>query len=474
MKKNPFFLIAFLFSAASLFSADWVLGAAAFEGDEELSKTLPVLILGEVPENLVRSVSPEEQLARHKKSLLDERKSLLSKMKSDIDARNSVLFEQKSDWQKKESVASYEKKIAESRDAVLLNMKEYDYGTFEAEKLDEPIVLYGKKSDSLYSIPSSGKPDGVNGLIRGTVKKNGDFIYLKTTLTIYPGEIEAGSYETVASVYETDRIAPDVVSKMLDSLVNASSSFLSVIVGPEEIADKTLVRVDDMVVKNFEEFHSLQKGVHDISVECPGYKTRSFSIDISEYNYYKVDVLLEKLEFINLSLNLKKEGDSASIFVGGKSGGTLPADVVVNGLPLFGEVVSEEGASSFVYLKRPSVSGSLDGKNYSVKVSSRKESSTKILERSRKRMYWSYGALLATLPFTFFTTGRVNVLENKAIADNGWLSEAMKTEYDKMCLANDICSAVSITAGVNMVIQLTRYIFAANSVLPEIIEPEEN
>ena len=96
----------------------------------------------------------------------------------------------------------------------------------------------------------------------------------------------------------------------------------------------------------------------------------------------------------------------------------------------------------------------------------RNESSTVLIEKARKRMYTSYGILLITLPLTFYANGRLTDIID-TINSSSIYSDEMLRRYDNWRLTYEISLGTTIVAGVNMLIQLGRYIFTANSVLPQ-------
>ena len=93
------------------------------------------------------------------------------------------------------------------------------------------------------------------------------------------------------------------------------------------------------------------------------------------------------------------------------------------------------------------------------------ESSTDLIEKARKRMYTSYGILLSTLPFSFYADGRLSDINNSI--NSGLYTDELVEKYNTWKTAYRISIGTSLVAGINMIIQLGRYIYTANTVLPQ-------
>ena len=72
---------------------------------------------------------------------------------------------------------------------------------------------------------------------------------------------------------------------------------------------------------------------------------------------------------------------------------------------------------------------------------------------------------LATILLSFYTNGRMVDITNTI--NSGLYTDEMLRKYNSWKIASGISLGVSVTAGVNMLIQLGRYIYTANSVLPQ-------
>ncbi len=467
-------LIVVLFSF-SAFSVDWVLAISAFDGDKDFSSVIPKLILAEIPDGLVRLTTSNEMIENKKKSIMEERRKLQNSMQDKISARDAVVFSDKPEFQKKTEILKYEREIQDLQSQIFDNIEEYELRDYIPEPVEANVVFWQKNRESLFSIPSNGKVTGVDGLISGNITRYADFIHVKAELTLYPGGVKAGSFESAATIHEMDLLASEIAAGILDTVVNTIPVSIAVTAQLEEgDTSPVSVRIDGNKVSAYSgaetNRRTYQQGVHEISVSVPGYKDKTFFYDFSNDTYFNVTVIMEKAEDIKLTLNLPDA--SGSFTYSAVNAGEAPADIYVNGLPLMGAVRSDEGISGFFYVDRPNVAqGSLSGSEYSINLSVRYSDPNDTIEKSRRNMYTAFGLLLISLPFSFYFSGRLDSATNAYNA--GSQTEKIQSAITRDKILHYVSLGASVALGINWGIRLGGYIKAANSLLPEIIIPEE-
>lgn len=473
VKKSICFYILFSLFAVQLFAQEssWLLSASAFEGDAQLATVIPQLLLNHIPSNLERTLEPIEIYEREKFQLLNSRKQLQDSMKNAIESRDKVFFDSSMEWQKEQDRKKYDKQIEEYKNEIENNINEYENLEIKNEIIKEKIKLYNEDTSILFT---SNNPVGqIQGLITGSVKRQGSFLYVKVTLTCFPGSLELGSFSTIGEVSEIDSIVQDILSQMLQTLVNNNSVLLNISLNTYETIENATIRIDEHVYKNSIEKLPIQAGIHSIAVDAPGYKSQTFSYNFNLDEEYFVTINLKEIQNINIVLySENKTGNvDSSIYIAGKPFGNSPASAIVNGLPVLGEVVTSNSVSTYFFLKTPKNFFDNEDATYVASLKPNAVSATDTIEKARKRMYTSYGLLLASLPYAFYSYGRVQDAINAY--DYGISQEATYEEYKKWQLHGKISLGVSVTLGVNMVVQLVRYVQAANKVLPTVITPKE-
>ena len=282
----------------------------------------------------------------------------------------------------------------------------------------------------------------------------------------------------VGNYSEIQDMTMEIAQSFLSFLMNKDKIQVSVLVFPEDVSNVTIT-IDGIIYKNQVESLALQQGEHSFSVEAPGYETRNFTNIFEDsgksYNYsvtlspiQETDV--ELLAQLDIPSNAEISPDEIGLYVGGiKHSITfddeqLKSTFLATKFPIFGEftvplvTASEEDAqyaSTFFRITGSSM------KPVIIKT----ESSTDLIEKARKRMYTSYGILLSTLPFSFYADGRLTDVVNTI--NSGVYNKEMYERYLNWRTAYKISIGTSLVAGINMIIQLGRYIYTANTVLPQ-------
>ncbi|MCR4938539.1 MAG: hypothetical protein K5930_00355 [Treponemataceae bacterium] len=468
------FLTAFL-TLIPFHAEEWVLAISAFDGDKSFSTIIPQLIMAEIPDGLVRLVTSGEMVENKKKTILEERRKLQNSMQEKIKARDAVLFSDKPALQKKSDILSYEREILTLQDQIFQNIEEYQLRDYEPEPVEASVTFWQKNREALFSLPSNGKVTGVDGLITGTITRYADFIHVRAELSLYPGGIKAGSFESAATTKEMNLLASEIAAGILDTIVNTTPVSIAINVQLEEgDSSPATVRVDGNKISSYlgtdTNRRTYQQGVHEISVSAPGYKDSTFFYDFSDDTSFNVTVKLEKAENIKLTLNIPDI--SGTISHSAINDGGSPAQVYVNGLPVMGEVRSGDGVSGFFFVDRPDVSqGSLSGREYNLDLAVRESNPNDIIEKSRRNMYTAFGLFLISLPFSFMANGKLESVMNAS--KNGSVTEDIREKIKIDRILSYVSIGASVALGVNWGIRLGGYIMAANSLLPEIIIPEE-
>ena len=474
--RKAFCLFLSVFIAVfSLHAENWVLAISAFEGDKSFSTVIPQLIMAEIPDGLVRLVTSQEVVENKKKAILEERRKLQNSMQEKISARDAVVFGNLPALQKNSEILGYEREIQELQEQIFENIEEYQLKDFEPEPVEASVVFWEKNRESLYKMPSNGKVSGVDGLITGSITRYADFIHVKAELTVYPGGIKVGSFESASTIKEVDLLASEIAAGILDTIVNTTPVSIAINVQLEE-GDTTPVsiRVDGNKITSYSgtdtNRRTYQQGVHEISVSAQGYKDKTFFYDFSDDISFNVTVKLEKAENIKLTLNIPDV--SGTVSHSAINDGEAPADIYVNGLPVMGEVRSGDGISGFFFVERPDVAaGSLSGSEYNINLAVRDSDPNEIIEKSRRNMYTAFGLFLMSLPFSFISYGRVD--SAMAAYRAGSHTAEIVDEIKNNRIFYFVSLGASVLLGVNWGFRLGGYVRAANSLLPEIIVPEE-
>ena len=507
MKKVLLFLLFTFINLSFLIAENWTLGATQFTVEESsftteaekssleiVSKQLPSLILDSLPMNLNRTVNPEEIFQRDLYKIEKERQSLYTSLTNQIKTRDSLFLsysgiELKSKIENaKKNIETSVKKIDESKNSENELIKKFNSDKKKTSKIAS-VTLYQNDSTKLFEYENSKSKDKINsssihGLITGRIIPYGNYVKVESVLTLYPeGKILATAKE-VGLISEVEFIANSIMNQFLSSIINENLVETDILIFPQEAGDKAVVFIEDLVLRGKSVSTKFTPGQHSIRVESPGYETIYFSHNYLAGQNKTISINMKKIETVETYFTVQGKNNesqfdlSSEIYLNSLFLGNNPVSVLISDKTYIGEIVSNENEDnySFFILKNGFNSTNIKNENkenfvaLQVDVPEAKENLSKRIDKSRKRMYWSYGGLILSLPLYYFSKGTYELcLENSSIVSSSSL-QTWKT-------ASDVTKYISIGAGVNFLAQLILYLVDANKVVPKTVEPkliEEN
>lgn len=504
MKKGYLFLLFCLINLNFLFAENWTLGATKFlvedssftteaekSGLNIVSTQLPSLILDAIPINLNRTVYPEEIFQRDLYKIEKDRQSFYSSLTSQIKNRDTLIFSYTGkDLEKKiesseKNILSYVQKIEESKTSEFQLIK-----NFYSDKKQRPkicsVVLYQNDSSKLFDYENSKSKEKVNsvsihGLITGKIISYGEYMKVESSLTLYPEGKVLVTAKEVGLVSEVEFIANSIMNQFLSSIINENLVQTEILIYPQEAGEKAVVFIEDLVLRGKSVSTKFTPGEHSIRIESPGYETIYFSHNYLPGEDKTISINMKKIENLEtyFTIDNKKQKSqfdlSSEVYLNSLFLGNSPISVLINNKTYLGEVVSnsDKKLSSFFVLKNGYNSSNLQNTNVDegepvslhVELPEAKYDLSKRIDKSRKRMYWSYGGFILSLPIFYFAKGNYEICqENSLIVDDASLQN-WKT-------ASDVSMYTLIGTGVNFFVQLVLYLIDANRVVPKTIEPK--
>lgn len=503
MKRTLLFVILIILNFSFLFSEDWTLAATKFEinesiltteaeksGLEVISEQLPSLILDYLPQNITRTVFPEEMFQRDRYKILRERQSLYSSLSSQIKSRDALVFNH-TDLELKRKIENSErtientvKKINESKNEELLLIKNFESNKKEKNKITD-VVLYQNDSTKLFNVDDSKSIDKINsasvhGLITGKIFPYGNYVKVESTLTLYPEEKVLATVTEVGLVSEVEYIASSINNQFLSFIINDELVNTDILIYPPDAGENATVYIQDYVLHGKTVSTKFIPGEHSIRIESPGYETVYFSHNYVPKQDKIISINMKKINQVNsyFFIEDKKKNSqfdlSSQIFLNSELIGNNPISVMISDKTYLGEVVSnsDKDIFSFFVLKNGFTSESIMREGQSedevalqINLPEAKHNLSKRIDKSRKRMYWSYGGLILTLPIYYFSKGTYELcVENSSIVNPSSINTWKK--------ASDISLYTVIGAGVNFAVQFVLYLIDANKVVPKTVEPK--
>lgn len=482
----------------------WVIAASELENENSegskgktdvavlaAAKQIPQLILGNVTEGMNRIVVQTERFERDRYELLKKRQVLFAEMKTRIQARDNIMFSKiNSDElatklrEADENIAETTKKINESLEeekkliesTMVETQKENTrpfflrWLTAEQKEAIESISVWKNDINSLYKFdktftdPEAFKheyeksiiSEKINGLITGKIKSAGNYLSVTMELKQYPGGTLYATAQDVGLISEINEIAYRLSNQLLPSLINTVPITLNVLIEPADVAQQSVLYIGDEVYRGSSNRIQVQPGIRNLRIETIGYKTVNIAYNFVEEPVYNIRIQLVEEQNFLLALSLPTS-IVASVNVNALPQGDVPVEVSINSQKYFGELMMPDGWSSFFLIDATNIT-----QPSSLVIQVPEEDVTKKIDRSRLRLYRAYGYVLMAMPLYFVVQGISETKQSSVLAgqaDNSDLAFWNVASY----------SSIGVLGGclVNMVIQLGRYLFAANDVLPK-------
>ncbi|MCM1321034.1 MAG: hypothetical protein NC176_02810 [Treponema brennaborense] len=450
--------------------------AAADSAAEHIASLIPSLIIEYLAADSVRTLGDDEIIARRTYELHEKWNALFSSMTKQIQSRDALLFSRNSASELSEKQKESEKKIAELENDINGSFEQEAnlIPEYEAEKksprhtlLPEKITLWKNDSSSLFSV-SGGIEEGsvafqkavvrekIRGLIGGTLEVYGNFISVTISITEYPGNTVLKTVTDAGTMANAESIAKNLASRLAETLYNAPPVCIHVQIEPADADAAT--NVGGQVFRGCEAAAEIQSGIHTLRIGAPGFKTVSFSYDFSGSRDFFVSVRLRP-ELQMPAFIRSTDGTVGALYLNSLYLGSVPAEIVINNSRYIGEIVTENGAATYFLLNPPQETS--EALLYSVRPF--QEDISELIERSRRKLYTSYGAVLISLPFLFYSLGQY---ESKVNARRTGTSIPLE-DIDSAKTAIVISGCVTAACLSFMVYRLFRYVQAAGKVLPQ-------
>ncbi len=491
---------------------------------ESLSELLPKLILEQVSEDIVRFTSVDEMYRRESNALLLERQSLFLQLSKEVKTRDSIVlldlgekaFRRKMQKQKT-VIDDIKKKIDENLQKTEKLALEYDKKTSEEKsesmsegfsplafnpfsfflvKKDENLIpesrlehiaFYKDDVGALFKPSKDVEEAGVdsypyekavvdakiNGLVEGKITIYDSYFSVTCTLSLYPGRKELGCVTEVGNVSDFRIVARNIASYLVPLVTNNAPVELFFDVSPKECFENALLKIDGVTYPSIPKKIVVHTGKHSIQIESRGYISKNLVYDFEGAERFILKAEMEKKSESQFVLNLANPV-IGSLYADGEFVGNINEQVsfgkiYVNDNPIIGQFISEQkrydsegkedGNLSFFFY----VPEKMQVENANLLLKGKPKDYPAIIEKRRLWCYRAYSLLVISVPFTLYATG------NYVAAVQGYNSRAMSDldEIYKWRERKDLASKITIACGAFFGIELVRYLWAANSVLPK-------
>lgn len=500
--NKGFLFVVLLLYSSFVFSTDWVLAAIKFDSEiidssvknektaysailESIKVELPKLIMSYVSKGVERKITDNEYYQRELHKLQIEQQKNFESYRANILARDKIVVEYSNRKEIETKILEAEGTINKTKEKIDLNIQaqkdllENIFTKKNVEISNEVISVYKNDVNELYSknqvtleekktmtqeqILQKEKEyekaviaDKINGLISGIVVLYDNYIQVTSTFTVYPSTIHSSVITEIGTFTDIDYIAQSIANQMIEDILLSKPVNINFTITTDSSEHEPRLFIDKAVYRGNNVHVQLPKSTYQIRIEADNCKTVLFNYEFNKNVIYNIDVKMEQIEIIPLFLSVVPN-QTGQFFLNGLPQGDTPIEITVSDKSFIGQFISSDNINTFFLLDINNLT------NITIPVLN--ESTASIIDKSRKRLYFSYGLLLCTLPYFFYTQGEFDIIKQAYE-----LEFATVPEYnEKVLAANTATIIVGVTAA-NMVFQLVRYLLDANVVYPNTID----
>ncbi|MDD7013048.1 MAG: hypothetical protein PUI38_09365 [Candidatus Treponema excrementipullorum] len=479
---------AVLLLQSPFFAEEWILGATPFaiassdsSVKKELASTaeqLPVLILESLSGVQERVLLPEEVLNRQQEKLQQERSVLIQDLGTAQKKKDGLLFSSSKtkDKEKKELeekislLKSHIQEINNSLDKLKVQSENKEYDSLVIPKAH--VRLWGDSVESLYKALIPEKQDTIHGLLTGSVTPVGNYVSAEVRLTLYPGDMTVVSLQEVSSLSDVQYLAQSLSKKLILYITNQQTTKVYLTISPTDALpfiyvdgqkidynSLEVVSLPDSTTEQSLETRllSLPADIHTVTIGATGYESKTFEQDFSENPGYAIAVTLEKTEYTDVVLDAG--GKQGSVYINGLPAGALSETLQLPQGRILGEVTVPNASQSDFFIADI---GGNDLSTLNLRLREENDDISQLIDKRRRTMYNSYSALLISVIPLLITNGLyVNTY-------NAWaLGHEDESNVNTWNIISKTSMGITIGLGVNWAVQLARYLFTVNKILPQ-------
>jgi len=442
--------------------ADWVLGFAAFRGRDlspenlHLLHSIPLLLQRGLTSVGVHYFTAEEKLGYRKAVIqraLRKRAAALETLRRERDA---LLFKESDPAVRESKTGQYDLKIREAVEELnRLAALPPEAVEFPDSK---PIRLAaGDRDEALLAAPlfsplQAALQKSVNRLVWGRVEEVQGFLYLEVHALDAALQRDTFTYNDALARDELGAAIEQLVEGLKRDVWGRDWASLAVRTDPPQAA----IYLDGVLVGAGQaRLDFIAPGQREVRVELEGYAAQTRTVDLQSYTLLELEVELEKLE--RPTIRLTSEPPGAAVYRGSTWLGETPLQL------------SEPDSPDRILLRLrgcrdlPLYLGGGAGDRPEAVLSPLSRDPLEAQKKARDRFYKAFGLFALSVPFPFFCWG---------LAGDYWVAVNYASTYEEAVRLYGCYSGfywgmwatlgLSATLAVNMILQLARYIRAAD------------
>lgn len=503
LKLKSCLLLGFIFCASNILAkeTDWVLAASSFSVTasektksivEESAVSIPKMILEYLEEKGGRIMAENELESRALYDLKIEREALFLELTKEIQNRDLMIFTNESRFSRSRAEKEFKKKIAATQKKINENLSKTKNplgknqtkkngklvkheSTMPGDRLlislwknDSEVLFENKKANETEKdFENRIRNENISGLITGDIVERAGFLQVSVKLTIYPLNQVVATVSDIGSLTDLQTLSAILAKELLPFVLNSTPVKLKFDITPPEAASVAKIYIDGSIPDDLENI-IVENGKHNVYIYAVGYESKDFTYSFTETDEFLIQVKMPKKEDVIVAFS--SVDSDKSLYLNGLPQKDAKNVAIEKGVSL-GEVYSEETDNmSYFVLDNQVKDGTSKIVFNDISFDESLKRATANIEKSRRDMYNSYAALLASLPFTFLTNGMK--IASKNSLESGRAAPGTYQLWNNFALVSNV---LSLSLGTNFLYNLGKYLKDANSTLPqEVILDEEN
>ncbi|MGP1438996.1 MAG: PEGA domain-containing protein, partial [Treponema sp.] len=398
---------------------------------------------------LMKASSNKLRLIRERSKLIQEMDTLFLAIESEKTKATKILkLEQR--------IKEKEREIEKAN----IDVKIADNKFYDSNEVKKVVLWQGGKTlykhDETTNLAYSLQKAGISAIVSGSLKDVSGYLVLKVRFETGLKGVPQHDFTEAGRYSDVENMVKKIATQIYTVIQNTREIKVFFDVQPKNAK----VYIDSNIIEDFSKPITLREGQYTVEASADEYSTSTKTIVLADKNYYKLKINLKKENTALLAFNIEGKPE---LFFKTRYYGTSPTQLK---LPYQSTVVEfeKDNVHTYVLLDKDKIPINEAAQGMVVRLNQKE--TKKLVERQRKIMYWSLGALYTILPAYLILNG---IYSDKALAFNdGRLAQTQENAQNikNLNVVNITLQSLAIVAGINYFIQLIVYLVFSDRAIP--------
>ena len=205
-------------------------------------------------------------------------------------------------------------------------------------------------------------------------------------------------------------------------------------------------------------------GSHRLEALAAGYDSAGKTIEAQAGQNYLLNIKLKKEQTISVGFQFIKPDADVFLHTQYFAGTPFEADIPEGKNTAIS--FSYKDVKTYIVL-RPNNFMQQGQTTYQLQATLNKEKTKTLIDRRRNVLYWSLGAFYVSLPIFMILQGLTADMASAAADSRLRVNAAVQNKYRALFISTAVMQGITIGLGINYVIQLGLYLYAADQSIPK-------